>query len=111
MFIGWMLCKNTHTRTETDCGKASGWREPVMTVWQDEAGLDAGHLCLDLAPGGEGSVLRHVLHVHTIGLHITKFPLFMMLIKVPYQCDKKMSLERVADLYLHYFGKLNPDSH
>jgi hypothetical protein len=62
--------------------EARGWREPVKRLWQDEAGLDAGHLCLDLAPGSEGSVLGHVLHVHTIGLHTENFPLCMMLIMI-----------------------------
>ncbi len=32
-------------------------------------GLNAGHLCLDLAPVGEGSVLGHVLDVHAVRLH------------------------------------------
>ena len=82
----------THTLAQRQMIEASGWRDPVMTVWKDDAGLDAGHLCLDLAPGGEGSVLGHVLHVHAIRLHITNFPLCMMLIKfnkVPYQLDIK----------------------
>jgi hypothetical protein len=83
------------------------------SLWQDEAGLDASHLCLDLAPGGEGSVLRHVLHVYAIRLHITNISV-MYTADVQYGSNvikNTVGLERVPDSDLHYFGKLNPDSH